>query len=121
MNLFRIMFQTSWNKGDFEKIQDFYKKFIEKHEDFFPLQFIMGTAYIDKDPALAKSYFEEAVRAAEKSEEIPEEMKKVLRADINQLTKLLMEESAEKPEEKTDESKKGKRKSKTGKKASKGS
>ncbi len=106
-------------KGDFEKIQEFYKKFIEKHEDFFPLQFIMGTAYIDKDPALANSYFEEAVKTAEKSEEIPEEMKKVLRADINQLTQIITEESAEKPEEKTDEGKKGKKKSKTGKKTSK--
>lgn len=107
------------NKGDFEKIQDFYKKFIEKHKDFFPLQFIMGTAYIDKDLALAKSYFEEAIRTAEKSDEVPEEMKKVLRADINQLTKLITEESAERPEEKTDEGKKGKKKSKNGKKASK--
>ena len=108
-------------KGDFEKIQEFYKKFIEKHEDFFPLQFIMGTAYIDKDPALANSYFEAAVKTAEKSEVIPDEMKKVLRADINQLTQLLTEESAEKPEEKTGEGKKGKGKSKTGKKTSKGS
>ena len=31
------------DKEDFEKIQDFYKKSIEKHKDFFPLQFIMGT------------------------------------------------------------------------------
>ena len=106
------------NKGDFEKIQEFYKKFIEKYEDFFPLQFIMGTAYIDKDPALANSYFEAAVKTAEKSEVIPEEMKKVLKADINQLTQLLTEESAEKPEEKTGEGKKGKGKSKTGKKTS---
>jgi len=105
--------------GDFEKIQEFYKKFIEKHEGFFPLQFIMGTAYIDKDPVLANYYFEEAVKAAEKSKEIPEEMKKVLRADINQLTKLVTEESAERPEEKTDEGKKGKKKPKTVKKTSK--
>ena len=105
-------------KGDFEKIQDFYKKSIEKHEGFFPLQFVMGTAYIDKDPALANSYFEVAVKTAEKSEVIPDEMKKVLRADINQLTQLLTEESAEKPEEKTGEGKKGKGKSKTGKKTS---
>ncbi len=103
------------NKGDFEKIQDFYKKSIEKHKDFFPLQFIMGTAYMDKDPALAKSYFEEAIRTAEKLEEIPEETKKALREDINNLTQLLMEESSEEPEEKTDEGKEGKGKSKTGK------
>jgi len=107
------------DKEDYEKIQDFYKKSIEAHENFFPLQFIMGISYIDKDPALAKSYFQEAISTAQKLEEIPEESKKVLRRDINQLTKLLMEESTEKPEKKTDESKKGKRKPKTGKKASK--
>ncbi len=107
-------------KGNFEKIQEFYKKFIEKYEDFFPLQFIMGAAYIDKDPALANSYFEAAVKNAEKSEVIPDEMKKVLRADIDQLTQLLTEESAEKSEEKTGEGKKGKTKSKTVKKTSKG-
>ena len=45
---------------------------------------LWGLAYIDKDPALAKSYFEEAIRTAEKLEEIPEETKKVLREDINQ-------------------------------------
>jgi tetratricopeptide (TPR) repeat protein len=107
------------NKGDYEKIQDFYKKSIEKHKDFFPLQFIMGAAYLDKDPALAKSYFEEVVKSTEKSEELPEQIKKALRADMDQLIKLATEESAEKPEEKTDEGKKGKVKSKTGKKASK--
>jgi hypothetical protein len=101
-------------KEDFEKIQEFYKKFIEKHGDFFPLQFTMGTAYIDKDPTLANSYFEAAVKTAEKSEVIPEEMKKILRADINQLTQLLIE-SAEEPEEKIGEGKRSKKKSKTGK------
>ena len=85
------------NKEDFEKIQDFYKKSIEKHKGFFPLQFVIGTAYIDKNPALAKSYFEEAIRTAEKLEEIPEETKKALREDLNTLTKLLKKKSAEEP------------------------
>lgn len=110
-------------KGDFAKIQEFYKKFLEKYEGFFPLQFIMGTAYIDKDPSLANSYFEAAVKTAEKSEEIPDKIKKVLRADISQLIQLLTEESteesAEKPEEKTGEEKKGNKKSKKVKKTSK--
>jgi hypothetical protein len=105
------------DKGDFEKIQVFYKKFSEKHNDFFILHFIMGTAYIDKDPALAKSYFEEALKTAENYEEIPKEMIEDLRGNINLLTKLLMEESAGKTEEKTGESKKGKKGCKTGKKA----
>lgn len=38
----------------------------------------MGTVYIDRDPDLSKSYFEEAIEAAEKLEEIPEEAKKTL-------------------------------------------
>ena len=104
-------------KGDYEKIQAFYKKSVEKHKDFFPLHYIMGLAYIDKDPALSKSYFEEAIRAAEKFEEIPEETKKALRENLELLTQTLFEEPPEEPEEKTDEGKKGKRRSKAGKKA----
>lgn len=42
------------------------------------MNFIMGTVYIDRDPDLSKSYFEEAIEAAEKLEEIPEEAKKTL-------------------------------------------
>jgi hypothetical protein len=95
-------------KEDYERAQDFYKKFNEKYKDFFPSHFIMAMAYIDKNPILAKSYFEEALKTAEKQEEIPDEMKEALRANINLLTQLLMEESTEKPEEKSDESKKGK-------------
>jgi len=108
-------------KEDFEKIQDFYKKFNEKHKNFFPLHFIMGSAYIEKDPTLAKSYFEETLKAAEKFEEFPKGMKEALRQNIESLTKYLFEEPAEKPEEKTGEGKKGKRTNKTGKKTSKGS
>lgn len=105
------------DKEDFERVQDFYKKVNEKYGDFFPTHFIMATAYLDKDPALSKSYFEEAMRTAEKHKEIPKEMKESLRENINLLTQLLMEESAEKAEEKADEGKKGKRKPQTGKKA----
>jgi hypothetical protein len=107
------------DKGDFEKIQKFYKKSIEKHKDFFPIYYFMGIAYFDKDPALAKSYFEETIRAAEKAEKVPEETKKALRENLELLIQKLFEESSKEPEERTDESKKGKRKSKTGKKASK--
>jgi len=121
------------DKEDFERVQDFYNRLNEKYKDFVPTHFIMAMAYINKDPTLAKSYFEEALRIAEKHEEIPEEMKETLRANINLLMQILMEESAEepeesakkpeksaeKPEEKTDEGKKGKRKPKTGKKTPK--
>jgi hypothetical protein len=95
-------------KEEIEKLQDFYKKLSEKREDFFPLHFIMGAAYIDRNPALAKFYFEETLKAAEKAEEFPKEMKKALRENIILLEILLMEESAEKSEIKTDEDKKSK-------------
>lgn len=106
-------------KEDFEKIQDFYKKFNEKHENFFPLHFIVGSVYIERDPTLAKSYFEETLKAVEKFEEFPKGMREALRQNLESLTKYLIEEPAEKPEEKAGESKKGKKRcKKTGKKAS---
>lgn len=105
-------------KEDFEKIQDFYKKFNEKNKDFFPLHFIMGTVYVDTDPTLAKSYFEETLKAVEKYEEFPTEMKAALKKNLKSLTKYLFEEPAEKPEEKSGSSKTGKKKSISRKKAS---
>ena len=105
-------------KEDFEKLQDFYKKLSEKEKKFFPLHLMVGTVYIDKDPAFAKSCFEETLRIASRSKEIPEEMKSALKLNILLLETLLPEELAEKPEEKTSAGKKGKKKCKTGKKAS---
>lgn len=107
------------DKEEFEKIQDFYKKFNEKHKDFFPLNFIMGTVYINRDPALAISYFEETLKVAENSEEFSKEMREDMTKQIDVIKRLLLEESTEKPEENTGESKKGKKKCKAGKKASK--
>lgn len=106
-------------KEEFEKIQDFYKKFNEKHKDFFPLHFIVGSAYLNSDPALAISYFEKTLKATEDSEEFPPEMRGELKRHMDVLTKLLLEEATEKVEEKVVESKKSKRSRKSGKKASK--
>ena len=105
-------------KEDFEKLQDFYKKLSEKEKKFFPLHLMVGTVYIDKDPAFAKSCFEETLRIASRSKEIPEEMKSALKLNIILLETLLPEELTEKPEEKTDAGKKGKSKCKSRKKAS---
>ena len=105
-------------KEDFEKLQDFYKKLSEKEKKFFPLHLMVGTVYIDKDPAFAKSCFEETLRIASRSKEIPEEMKSALKLNILLLETLLPEELAEKPEEKTGAGKKGKKTCKSGKKAS---
>lgn len=106
-------------KEEFEKIQDFYKKFNEKHETFFPLHFIVGTAYLNSDPALAISYFEKTLKATEDSEEFPPEMKEEVKRTMDLLTSLLLEEATEKVEEKAAESKKGKKTCKSSKKASK--
>lgn len=106
-------------KEDFDKIQEFYRKFNEKYKNFSPLQLMVGTAYAEKDPALAESYFKEALRSVQESEEFPEEIKEELGNQINYLTNLLFEESAEEVEEKAAESKKGKKTCKSGRKASK--
>ena len=106
-------------KEDFDKIQEFYTKFDEKHRNFSPLQIMVGTVYSEKDPALAKFYFEEALRSVQESKEFSEEIKEELISQINYLTNLLFEESAEKVEKKASEGKKGKKKPKTGNKASK--
>lgn len=103
-------------KKEFEKIQEFYKKFNEKHENFFPLHFIVGSAYLNSDPALAISYFEKTLKATEGSEEFPPEMRKELKRHMDLLTSLLLEETAEKAKEKAVENKKI---CKKGKKASK--
>jgi len=106
-------------KEEFEKIQDFYKKFNDRHKDFYPLHFIMGTAYLNSDPALSISYFEKTLKATEESEEFPPEMGGELKRYMDLLTNLLLEEATEKVEEKAVESKKSKRSRKSGKKASK--
>ncbi|AKB36308.1 hypothetical protein MSSAC_1718 [Methanosarcina siciliae C2J] len=106
-------------KEEFEKIQDFYKKFNEKHENFFPIHFIVGSAYLNSDPALAISYFEKTLKATENSEEFPPEMREELKRNMDLLTSLLLEEATEKVEEKAGEDRKGEMKQKTRKKASK--
>jgi hypothetical protein len=106
-------------KEEFEKIQDFYKKFNEKHENFFPLHFIVGSAYLNSDPALAISYFEKTLKATENSEEFPPEMREELKRHMDLLTSLLLEEATQKAEEKPAESKKGKKSCKSGRKTSK--
>ncbi|AKB27759.1 hypothetical protein MSSIT_1040 [Methanosarcina siciliae T4/M] len=106
-------------KEEFEKIQDFYKKFNEKHENFFPMHFIVGSAYLNSDPAHAISYFEKTLKATENSEEFPPEMLEELKTNMDLLTSLLLEESTEKVEEKAGEDIKNKKTCKSSKKVSK--
>ncbi|MFY1112961.1 MAG: hypothetical protein AB3K77_14975 [Methanosarcinaceae archaeon] len=76
-------------KEDFEKLQAFYKKLSEKEKNFFPLHLMMGTIYLGKDPAFAKSCFQETLRIVDTLEEIPKETKEDLRESISLLGKLI--------------------------------
>ena len=78
-------------KEDFEKLQDFYKKLSEKEQNFFPLHLMMGTIYLGKDPAFAKSCFQETLRIVDTLEEIPKETKEDLRESISLLEKFIGE------------------------------
>ena len=82
-------------KEDFEKLQAFYKKLSAKEKDFFPLHLMMGTIYLGKDPAFAKSCFQETLRIVDTLEEIPKETKEDLRASIGLLNKFMGEETEE--------------------------
>ncbi|MCC4766510.1 hypothetical protein FXW07_07745 [Methanosarcina sp. DH1] len=117
VNLVQSYVLELMEKDDFEKIQDFYQKFNEKYENFFPLHFIMGTVYIENDPTLAKFYFEETLKAVENYGDLPKSYKYEIKQNLDSLIKYI-EEPAEKPEEKALSSKKGKRKGVSRKKAS---
>lgn len=116
MELMQDFFLDLMEKEDFDKIQEFYTKFNEKHRNFSPLQVMVGTIYAEKDPALAEFYFKEALRSVQESKEVPEEIKEELRNQINYLTNLLFEEPAEEVEEKAIETKKVNRHAKAAKK-----
>jgi hypothetical protein len=74
-------------RGEFEKLEEFYRKLIEKYDDFIYLDVYMGGAYIEKDPALAKTYFESALKRLDKLDELSESTKEVLRANLLDLIK----------------------------------
>ncbi|MDR7664338.1 hypothetical protein RG963_00780 [Methanosarcina sp. Z-7115] len=66
-------------KGEFGKIQELYRKLIEKYDDFIYLYVFMGGAYVEIDPALAKSYFEKALKSLDKLEDFSDSTKEVLK------------------------------------------
>jgi hypothetical protein len=72
-------------RGEFEKIQELYRKLIEKYDDFIYLYVFMGGAYIEIDPALAKFYFEKALTSLDKLDDFSDSTKEVLRANILEL------------------------------------
>jgi hypothetical protein len=67
--------------GEFDRLQELYRELSEKYEDFIYLDVFTGGAYVEKDPALAKSYFEKAMKTADKLE-LPDSTKEVIRASL---------------------------------------
>jgi len=62
-------------RGEFEKIQELYRKLIEKYDDFIYLYVFMGGAYIEIDLALAKFYFEKALTSLDKLDDFSDSTK----------------------------------------------
>ncbi len=69
-------------KGEFEKIQELYRKLVEKYDDFIYLYVFMGGAYVEIDPALAKFYFENALKSLDKLDDLSDSTKEVLRGNL---------------------------------------
>jgi len=74
-------------KGEFEKLQELYRKLTEKYDDFIYLYVFMGGAYIELDPALAKSYFEKALECLDNLDDISDSTKEAIRANLIDLIK----------------------------------
>lgn len=72
-------------KGEFGRIQELYSKLTEKYDDFLYLYVIMGATYLEIDPALAKLYFERALRALDKLDGLSDSTKERLRASFRSL------------------------------------
>lgn len=80
------------NQEKFEKIKELYNKIIEKDEDFLPLHFMMGIIFLERDPTLAKFYFEQTLKVAEMGDDVPEDILQSLKREILALEAYLSEE-----------------------------
>ena len=69
-------------RGDFEKLQELYRELNERYDDFIYLDVFMGGAYIEKDPLLAKSYFEKALKTVDNLDSLSKGTKEVLRTTL---------------------------------------
>jgi hypothetical protein len=80
------------NQEKFEKVKELYNKIIEKDEDFLPLHFMLGIIFLERDPALAKFYFEQTLKVAKMGNDVPEDILKNLELEILALEAYLSEE-----------------------------
>ncbi|AKB67365.1 hypothetical protein [Methanosarcina mazei] len=69
-------------KREFDRIQELYSKLTGKYDDFLYLYVIMGATYLEIDPALAKSYFEQALKALDKLAGFSDATREKLRASF---------------------------------------
>lgn len=69
-------------KREFDRIQELYSKLTGKYDDFLYLYVIMGATYLEIDPALAKSYFEQALKALDKLDGFSDATREKLRASF---------------------------------------
>lgn len=69
-------------RGEFEKLQELYRKLNEKYDNFIYLDVFMGGVYIEKDPALAKSYFEKALKSLDNLDDLSDSTKEAVRASL---------------------------------------
>ena len=69
-------------KGEYGKIQELYSKLTEKYDDFIYLYVFMGATYFEIDPVLAKSYFERALNALDKINDLSDSTKERLRSNF---------------------------------------
>lgn len=76
-------------RGEFDKIQDLYRKLTEKYDNFLYLYVYMGGIYVEKDPSLAKSYFEKALETLDRTDELSDSTREILRDQfLNLINKL---------------------------------
>jgi len=69
-------------RGEFDKIQNLYEKLTEKYDDFLYLYVYMGGVYVEKDPALAKSYLEKALETLDRLDDLSDSTREMLRANF---------------------------------------
>ncbi len=69
-------------RGEFEKLQELYRNFTERYDDFIYLDIFMGAAYVEKDRVLAKSYFEKALKSLDALDEFSDSTKEELKLNL---------------------------------------
>lgn len=78
------IFELAENE-EFEKLQEFYNRFIKKHDDIFVVHSLMGLVYMEHDLDLAESYLKKAWKKCDEHEAFSEEAKDEFKKDFEYL------------------------------------